>query len=285
MCTTDARSLSSAGSAARPPTGWWHRVPPNDAGRTGGDGPDRAVEGGLGHEVRDKASVEEGAASIVQRGGVLRTGQHETSVPSSFARRPFAAQMYYGLQLSTCPHRSERNDGTMIPIAGVDTPVEPAPKRRAEPAEGVVTRKARDPVVVAAEHWRAHGWETGWYFRSLVCRSTGPTTHLLSNEGAFRPHKLTRATPRGAGRALLLPPGRDAAGPSRASAFSCTRRASRTTVDTLERLGLVERVATPERPTGDAGADHGRRVGGRWRRRVASCPTPAVRTRRARVSA
>ncbi|MGH9133281.1 MAG: MarR family transcriptional regulator, partial [Ilumatobacteraceae bacterium] len=56
-----------------------------------------------------------------------------------------------------------------------------------------MTRDVRDPVVVAVEHWRAHGWETGWYFGAGLSIYRTDDLIGLSDEGALRPHKLTRA--------------------------------------------------------------------------------------------
>jgi DNA-binding MarR family transcriptional regulator len=101
-----------------------------------------------------------------------------------------------------------------------------------------------DPVVVADAHWRAHGWDSGPYFRAGL--SIYRTDELIRqfDGAALDPHRLTRSRhealavlyfsrhgemPLGKlGERLLVHP------------TSVT-----STVDTLERLGHVERVAHP----------------------------------------
>ena len=99
-------------------------------------------------------------------------------------------------------------------------------------------------MLTAERNWAAHGWAAGPYFRTSL--SIYRTAELIrqSNESALRPHKLTHVRhealavlyfsrhgemPMGKlGERLLVHP------------TSVT-----STVDTLERLGLVERVAHP----------------------------------------
>jgi DNA-binding MarR family transcriptional regulator len=103
---------------------------------------------------------------------------------------------------------------------------------------------ASDPVVIADEHWRAHGWDSGPYFRAGLSIYRTDELIRLFDLAALDPHGLTRSRhealavlyfsrhgemPLGKlGERLLVHP------------TSVT-----TTVDALERLGLVERVAHP----------------------------------------
>ena len=103
---------------------------------------------------------------------------------------------------------------------------------------------ASDPVVIADDHWRAHGWDSGPYFRAGLSIYRTDELIRLFDGAALDPHGLTRSRhealavlyfsrhgdmPLGKlGERLLVHP------------TSVT-----STVDTLERLGHVERVAHP----------------------------------------
>ena len=104
--------------------------------------------------------------------------------------------------------------------------------------------RSRDPIVVADAHWKSRGWDTGWHFRASL--SLYRTDDLISeHDGAvMRPYGLTSAKhealavlyfsrqgdmPLGKlGEHLLVHP------------TSVT-----STVDALERLGLVTRASHP----------------------------------------
>ena len=170
----------------------------------------------------------------------------------------------------------------MTPHRPGATPVESA-HDEGGPAGGVVTRDVRDPVIVAAEHWRAHGWETGWYFAAGLSIYRTDDLIRLSDEGALRPHKLTPLASRGAGRALLLPPRRDAAGQvERAPPRAPDERHDHGRHARAARTGRARR--TPERPAGDAGANH-RQGSARDGGDVSHHVRCQVRTRRARANA
>lgn len=101
-----------------------------------------------------------------------------------------------------------------------------------------------DPVRLADQNWRAHGWDTGPYLSAALSVYRTDEHIRQCDDAALRPHGLTRARhealavlyfsrrgemPLGKlGQRLLVHP------------TSVT-----TTVDTLERLGLAERVAHP----------------------------------------
>ena len=103
---------------------------------------------------------------------------------------------------------------------------------------------ASDPVVIADDHWRAHGWDSGPYFRAGLSIYRTDELIRLFDAAALDPHGLTRSRhealavlyfsrhgemPLGKlGERLLVHP------------TSVT-----STVDALERLGHVERVAHP----------------------------------------
>jgi DNA-binding MarR family transcriptional regulator len=101
-----------------------------------------------------------------------------------------------------------------------------------------------DPVIVADGNWKSRGWGSGPYFRASLSVYRTDELIRLSNEVALAPHRLTRSRhealavlyfshhgemPLGTlGKRLLVHP------------TSVT-----STVDTLERLGHVKRVAHP----------------------------------------
>jgi DNA-binding MarR family transcriptional regulator len=101
-----------------------------------------------------------------------------------------------------------------------------------------------DPVVVADVHWRAHGWDSGPYFRAAL--SIYRTNELIrqSNEAALAPHGLTHS--RHEALAVLYFSRHGEMPLGRLSARLLVHPTSVTsTVDTLERLGHVQRVAHP----------------------------------------
>ena len=107
-----------------------------------------------------------------------------------------------------------------------------------------MTRDVRDPVVVAAEHWRAHGWETGWYFAAGLSIYRTDDLIRLSDEGALRPHKLTRSRHEALAVLFFSRQGEMPLG-KLSERLLVHPTSVTTTVDTLERLGLVERVGHP----------------------------------------
>jgi len=108
----------------------------------------------------------------------------------------------------------------------------------------VAVRRPRDPVLAADAHWKQHGWDTGWHFRAAL--SIYRTDDLIrEHDGAvLRPYGLTSA--KHEALAILYF--------SREGAMPLGRLGQRllvhptsvtSTVDALERLGLVERTSHP----------------------------------------
>jgi DNA-binding MarR family transcriptional regulator len=107
-----------------------------------------------------------------------------------------------------------------------------------------VTRDASDPVIVAVEHWRKHGWETGWHFAAGLSIYRTDDLIRLSDEVALRPRRLTRS--RHEALAVLFFSRHGEMPLGKLSEHLLVHPTSvTTTVDTLERLGLVERVGHP----------------------------------------
>jgi DNA-binding MarR family transcriptional regulator len=108
----------------------------------------------------------------------------------------------------------------------------------------VVNSPTRDPIRVADEHWRARGWDTGHYFPAAL--SVYRTDELIRvfDMVAMRPHRLTRS--RHEALAVLFF--------ARSGEMPLVALSERllvhptsvtSTVDSLERLGFVSRVAHP----------------------------------------
>jgi DNA-binding MarR family transcriptional regulator len=101
-----------------------------------------------------------------------------------------------------------------------------------------------DPVVKADKNWSDHGWEAGTWFRAAL--SVVKVEELISDHNAigFDPHRLT--TTRHEALAVLFF-SRDGEMPlGKLGQHLMVHPTSITsTVDTLERLGYVERVAHP----------------------------------------
>ena len=99
-------------------------------------------------------------------------------------------------------------------------------------------------MLTAERNWAAHGWASGPYFRTSL--SIYRTAELIrqSNDSALRPHKLTHA--RHEALALLYF-SRDGEMPmgKLGERLLVHPTSVTSTVDTLERLGHVKRVAHP----------------------------------------
>ncbi len=103
---------------------------------------------------------------------------------------------------------------------------------------------ARDPVVVADDHWRAHGWDSGPYFRAGLSIYRTDELIRLFDAAALDPHGLTRS--RHEALAVLYFSRHGEMPLGKLGARLLVHPTSVTsTVDTLERLGHVERVAHP----------------------------------------
>jgi DNA-binding MarR family transcriptional regulator len=124
-----------------------------------------------------------------------------------------------------------------------------------------VTRDASDPIIVAVEHWRAHGWETGWHFAAGLSIYRADDLIRLSDEAALRPHRLTRSRHEALAVLFFSRHGEMPLG-KLGEHLLVHPTSVTTTVDTLERLGLVERVGHPSdrRATLARITDKGRRA-------------------------
>jgi DNA-binding MarR family transcriptional regulator len=109
---------------------------------------------------------------------------------------------------------------------------------------GGTSDAGRDPVLVAADNWAKHGWKAGPHF--LAALSILRIEELIreSNDKALRPHRLTHS--RHEALAMLFF--------SRAGELPLGRLSQRllvhptsvtSTIDTLERLELAERIPHP----------------------------------------
>jgi DNA-binding MarR family transcriptional regulator len=99
-------------------------------------------------------------------------------------------------------------------------------------------------VVVADAHWRAHGWDPGPYFRAALSIYRTNEQIRVFNESALSPHGLTRS--RHEALAVLYFSRHGEMPLGRLSTRLLVHPTSVTsTVDTLERLGHVRRVAHP----------------------------------------
>jgi DNA-binding MarR family transcriptional regulator len=101
-----------------------------------------------------------------------------------------------------------------------------------------------DPIRVADKHWRAHGWDTGEHFVAALSVYRTDELIRLFDVVALRPHRLTRS--RHEALAVLFF--------SRNGEMPLVTLSERlfvhptsvtSTVDSLERLGFVNRVAHP----------------------------------------
>ena len=123
-----------------------------------------------------------------------------------------------------------------IQVPGTTWPLEPS----GTPSGAV----SSDPVVVADAHWRAHGWDSGPYFRAALSIYRTNEMIRLFNESALTPHGLTRS--RHEALAVLYFSRHGEMPLGKLGEHLLVHPTSVTsTVDTLERLGHVERVAHP----------------------------------------
>jgi DNA-binding MarR family transcriptional regulator len=123
------------------------------------------------------------------------------------------------------------------------------------------TVQLEDPVLEAERNWAAHGWAVGPYFRTSL--SIYRTAELIrqSNDSSLRPYGLTHS--RHEALAVLYFSRHGEMPMGKLGAVLLVHPTSVTsTVDTLERLGYVERVPHPtdRRTTLARITDHGRRA-------------------------
>jgi DNA-binding MarR family transcriptional regulator len=101
-----------------------------------------------------------------------------------------------------------------------------------------------DPVVVADAHWRAHGWDSGPYFRAALSIYRTNELIRLFDEAALEPHGLTRS--RHEALAVLYFSRHGEMPLGKLGEHLLVHPTSVTsTIDALERLGHVERIAHP----------------------------------------
>lgn len=108
----------------------------------------------------------------------------------------------------------------------------------------MTTRITRDPIVVADDHWKAHGWDTGTHFRAALSLYRVDDLLRERTEQVLKQHNLTRA--KHEGLAVLYFSRHDGMPLGKLSERLFVHPTSVTsTVDALERLGLVRRVSHP----------------------------------------
>jgi DNA-binding MarR family transcriptional regulator len=103
---------------------------------------------------------------------------------------------------------------------------------------------ATDPVVIADAHWKEHGWDTGWHFRASLSIYRVAELIRQHDEDVMRPVRLTSAKHEALAMIYFSRHGEVALG--RLGERLLVHPTSVTsTVDALERLGLVQRTGHP----------------------------------------
>jgi len=98
-----------------------------------------------------------------------------------------------------------------------------------------------DPVQAAAANWRSHGWDVGEHFVAALSVYRVEELIRISNDHSLRPHQLTQS--RHAALATLFFEGsRELPMTQLSRRLGVHPTTATSTVDTLERLGLVDRV-------------------------------------------
>jgi DNA-binding MarR family transcriptional regulator len=108
----------------------------------------------------------------------------------------------------------------------------------------VVVSHARDPIVVADDNWKRIGIDTGWHFRASLSIYRADDLIRERDDAALRPHHLTRAKHEALAilyfsRSGELPLGK------LGERLLVHPTSVTSTVDALERRGLVRRVGHP----------------------------------------
>src|SRR5918996_898692 len=112
------------------------------------------------------------------------------------------------------------------------------------PSKYVARPSSSDPVVVADVNWRSHGWDSGPYFRTALSIYRVDELIRQFDESALSPHSLTRS--RHEALAVLFFSRHGEMPLGKLGEHLLVHPTSVTsTVDTLERLGHVKRVAHP----------------------------------------
>ena len=101
-----------------------------------------------------------------------------------------------------------------------------------------------DPIRVADEHWRAHGWDTGEHFAASLSIYRTDELIRLFDDVALRTHHLTRSRHEALAVLYFSRHGEMPLGTLSERLFVHPTSVT-STVDTLERLGLVKRVGHP----------------------------------------
>jgi DNA-binding MarR family transcriptional regulator len=108
----------------------------------------------------------------------------------------------------------------------------------------VVVTRPRDPIVVADEHWKQMGCDTGWHFRASFSIYSVDEIIRERDEASLRPHRLTRSKHEALAVLYFSRHGEMPLG--KLGVHLLVHPASVTsTVDALERRGLVRRVGHP----------------------------------------
>ncbi len=101
-----------------------------------------------------------------------------------------------------------------------------------------------DPIRVADTHWRAHGWETGEHFIAALSIYRADELIRVFDDVALRSHRLTRSRHEALAVVYFSRHGEMPLGVL-SSRLLVHPTSVTSTVDALERLGLVERVSHP----------------------------------------
>jgi DNA-binding MarR family transcriptional regulator len=108
----------------------------------------------------------------------------------------------------------------------------------------VAVSRSRDPIVIADGHWKRNGWDTGWHFRASLSIYRVADLIREHDEAVMRPVGLTSAKHEALAIIYFSRHGEMPLG--RLGARLLVHPTSVTsTVDALERLGLVKRVGHP----------------------------------------
>jgi DNA-binding MarR family transcriptional regulator len=108
----------------------------------------------------------------------------------------------------------------------------------------VAVSRQGDPIVAADRHWKEHGWDTGWRFRAALSVARVAELIRQHDEAVMRPVRLTSSKHEALAVVYF----------SRHGELSLGRLGQRllvhptsvtSTVDALERLGLLRRIRHP----------------------------------------
>jgi DNA-binding MarR family transcriptional regulator len=103
---------------------------------------------------------------------------------------------------------------------------------------------SRDPIVVADDHWKQLGCDTGWHFRASLSIYSVDDLIRERDEASLRPYRLTRSKHEALAVLYFSRHGEMPLGTLGAHLLVHPTSVT-TTVDVLERRGLVRRVGHP----------------------------------------